>query len=470
MKEKTYLKKIAVKNINKLFSVVLVLCLTLSTMLSTANAAFSNTSIIIDGSTPYMIVNASGYVLDNRDSNPNCGTPAQIWSASMSKSELWYFFLDGSNVAIKNAVTGLLLETRDSNKNDWAEVGMWTDAEIPTQRWIIQKYAGKVVITNANSGKRLSVRNGNFSNGTPIIQHSNVTVSEQWNLLPITRHDVYFKQVTGVVNVASVLNVRSGPDTGFPITHTLKPSAKISIVGRINDFYAIEGGGFVHCNYVNIPKSIRAEAIEGIKDSCLELIDGQMTAMNAICQIGQNVLANKTFLRNTGLVAGSFPSGFAAAGWNVLSNSENIVALSVVTASTYFANEAKKDAERIRSLYSRPLDEASASEIMARMLSFIGNSKAARCILGDVADEYADLSHYSTIAQIAYLTNFVLEGALDGMIGNLGNIDHLADIALSLRDRAGDTAVFSQAFLTYLNVYHEVQASKEQMKAIFANI
>lgn len=470
MKEKTYLKKIAVKNINKLFSVVLVLCLTLSTILSTANAAFSNTSIVIDGSIPYMIVNASGYVLDNRDSNPNCGTPAQIWSASMSKSEIWYLFLDGSSIAIKNAATGLLLETRNSNKNDWAEVGMWTDAEIPTQRWIIKKYAGKVVIINSNSGKKLSVRNGNFSNGTPIIQHSNVTVSEQWNLLPITRHEVYYKPVTGKVNVASVLNVRSGPDTGFPITHTLKPSTKISIVGRINDFYAIEGGGFVHCNYVNISKSVRVEAIEGMKNSCLELINGQMTAMNAICQVGQVCLGHKAFLRNTGLVAGSLPSGFATAGWNVLSNSENVVAISVATSATYFANEARKDAERIRFLYNQPLDEASASEIMALMVRFIGNSKAARSILGDVIEEYSDLSHQPTSAQIMYLTNFVLEGALDGMMGNLGNIDHLADIALSLRDRAGDTAVFSQAFLTYLNVYHEVQASKEQMKAIFANI
>ena len=235
----------------KLFSVILVLCITLSTMLSTANAAFVVTGIHVDGSIPYMIVNESGYVLDNRDSNPNCGTPAQIWCASMSESELWYLILDGSTIAIKNAATGLLLETRNSQKNNWAEVGMWTDAGIPTQRWIMNKYAGnKVLIHNANSGKRLSVRNGNFSNGTTIIQHSNITAAEQWYLLPVTQHEVYYKPITGTVNVASILNVRSGPDTGFPVNNTLRAGAKISIVGRINDFYAIDGGGFVHCNYV----------------------------------------------------------------------------------------------------------------------------------------------------------------------------------------------------------------------------
>ena len=192
--------------------------------------------------------------------------------------------------------------------------------------------------------------------------------------------------------------------------------------------------------------------------------------MDAVCRVGQDVLGHKTFLRNTGLVAGSLPSGFTTAGWNVLSNSENIVAISVATSSTYFANEAKKDAERIRLLYNKPLNEASASEIMELMVSFIGNSKAAMCILGDVIYEYAELSQQSTSTQILYLTNFVLEGALDGMLGNLGNIDHLADVALSLRDRAGDTAVFSQAFLSYLNVYQEVKADIEQMKAVFANI
>lgn len=455
------------KRLRKMVSLLVALCLVIA-MVPAAQASFVVTDINVRGEKPYMIVSDSGYVLDNTDSNPNRGTPAQVWQPSMARSELWYFFRDGENVAIKNAATGLLLETRNSATQDWAEVGLWTDAGIATQRWLMQKDAeNDVYITNANSGKHLSVANGDFNNGTRIIQHGNFTRAEEWHLLPIERHESYYQPVTGTVNVQSTLNVRFGPDTEFPTCGSLQPGAKVQIEGRINDFYALQGGGFVHCDYINISKSLRTTAMEELKGTLLDIISSRLDTMEAVCSVGSEVLSNKSFLKSLGLVAGSFPSGFATAGWNVLSDSGTVVALATVTSSTSFASAAKEEAARIRTLYGRPLNDAASAEIMSCMVSFLGHSKAAMALLMGSIDEYADLADQPANAQIAYLINFVLEGAYDGMLGNLGGLDKLADVALAARDIAGDTATFAETFLSYTNVYEEVKSEVDQLKAAF---
>lgn len=453
----------------KFISLILVLCVI--TSITRSQAKFVVSGINVDGSIPYMIVNDSGYVLDNKDSNPNQGTPAQIWQPNISESSMWLLYFNGSSIVIKNLATGLVLETRNSAKEDWAEIGLWSYVNIPTQHWFIEKdpINDKVYITNSNSNKRVSVSGGKFVNGNRIIQHGNLTVAEQWHLLPVNIHQSYYKPVSGKIT-CNALNVRFGPDTEFKSCGTLKKNNNISIIGRINDFYALENGGFVHCSYVNINKSNRTQIIQGMKQTILNLVDSRLNTMNNISDIGNDILINKRFLQNIGLVGGSAASGFTTAGWNVLTDPENIIALSTVTASTYFAKQAKDDANVIKSLYKKTINDASACEIMNKTISFMKNSKAVLELNKNHIDEYASLANKTKNEQIEYLTNFILEGAIDGLLGNMNNIDELADVALKIRDVSGNVKVFSETFLSITNIWNEVDKETQKIKSIFDNI
>lgn len=200
-------------------------------------------------------------------------------------------------------------------------------------------------------------------------------------------------------------------------------------------------------------QSVRVSIVNDMKSTLIGNAKNSKTTLNECLTVSGEILASKQVLRSLGLAAGSVSSGFLTAGWNVCTDSELLVTLAQLEIAHYAANKASKSADIVLSYSNKSLDENSSIALMKAYRDFSAWYQAAVQTLQPILNEYAQHGEKSKGEKAAILSEYFLEGAFDGVLGGLNNIDQTADKLLKLREQSGNISSFAETVLPILPAY-----------------
>lgn len=209
-------------------------------------------------------------------------------------------------------------------------------------------------------------------------------------------------------------------------------------------------------------KSTKVELVNEMKQNLLNNASEHKKTLENCFAVSQKVFGSKQFIKSLGLTAGAVSSGFTTAGWSVATDPDLICGISQLEVARYATNKALAAADAVLSYKNKPLDNTSAIQFLEAYRDCAAWSHAASSILNPILQEYAQQADKSTAQQVLFLSNFFLEGTLDGMLCGLRNIDAVADTLLKIRDASSGIASFVSAALPMFPAYDSYQSTYQQ--------
>lgn len=203
-----------------------------------------------------------------------------------------------------------------------------------------------------------------------------------------------------------------------------------------------------------------------MKEAFRSLSSQQKENLDFLSATFTECLGTELILENIGAVASSLPAGGTTAAKALLnsSNLESAVTLGMAQYLTYRAQEAAK---RVDQLCGQELNRATALELIAAVREMESFSLAAMAIMKPVFEEYAEHASDSKLTQAMFLSNAIVDGALDGIMSQLGDMDEVAKVGNMLRDGCDiSTSVISVFLQTIPTAYEEYAETWERWTAL----
>lgn len=216
--------------------------------------------------------------------------------------------------------------------------------------------------------------------------------------------------------------------------------------------------------------SNRVSVVNDLKNTLVSNTTQYKNTLNTCLSVSTEILTSKQVLRSLGLAAGSVSSGFATAGWNVATDADLICSLSQLEIARYATNKALKSADIVLSYRNKSLNNTTAIKFMEAYRDCAAWTQTAFKLMDPILDEYAQHAHKTKAQQAAVLSNYFVNGAFDGMLNGLGNVDKKAAVLIKWRDKCGNMSSFVNNVLPMFPAYDTYRSTYQSWQNIITKL